>query len=279
MVVITVPFIVCILAVFVGSTLSLYYYQHTNRLSLEEACTKSCRESTLWKIFGRCSVQIIGTRGLAIYRTMAALFAWYLILRATFEDGFYRFRNLTVWNWCLLILYFTCSALLTWHNYCGWFSLLFESTKSFRRHFAMVTWTIYQIECANVLFVDFVAWCILYPFASESETELLLTSSALHMHFTNMLLLYIDVIINQLPINKHFSWFTIELLVIYVVFQWIWVQFGYPYSYPFLDTSKIYNLGIYVGMCVLNLFMFRVAVWITQYRDEIVLLTNYLKHK
>ena len=275
-------FVGVVVFLLVGTVAWFVYCYHHSKLTLKASPPGSTDITELWKVLG--STRLVSIRTLAIYRTIAALFGWYLILHGIFYDGFYRFRNFTVWNWCLLILYFTLNSLLTWYNYfqsnaidCNCLSYLFNPKKNennqnaniFQIYYPFITWILYQINCANVIFIDVIVWCLLYPFATnEQRTELLLTWFSLHMHITNLILVYIDLFLNQIPTNFHFAVFEMVLLLVYIGYQFLWVHhFSYDFSYPFLETSQLYNIGFYFGMVFVNLFFWQCSVWITQYRN------------
>ena len=266
---ITWPFIVCVCTLVASLFIWLIYAHRNGKLSLESCKSGSTQETELWRVLAEARYGSI--RFLAHYRTTVAVFCWYLLLHAGFTHNFYNYRHFTVWNWIQLTIFYTFSSLIGWFyhleidnqlclNKCFWIKSNF---------FAQITWTLYQIQCANVLFVDVIVWCLLYPFATEEQKNtVLLTWFSINMHITNFVVIYIDLFINQIPINIHYAAFGEFFVVIYVLFQWIWVQDeDNEFSYPFLDTNTLYHLGFYFGLFAIGIFFFQCAVWCTKYRN------------
>ena len=279
---ITWPFIVCICILTICLIGWLIYAHKKDKLTLEwckSANSGSTRETELWRVLSEPRLGSI--RSVAVYRTVVTLFCWYLLLHAGFSRNFYNYRNFTVWNWVQLTAFYTLSSLMSWlhflethynHqmslNWCGWIK---------SHAFVSVIWTLYQIQCANTLFVDIIAWCLLYPFATTEQRETyLLTWFSINMHTTNFIIIYTDLFTNQIPINIHYAALAQLFALIYVLFQWIWVQFDdNEFSYPFLDTRELYHLFFYCGLFGIGIFFFQCAVWFTNFRNRKFPLENF----
>ena len=267
---ITWPFVICAIILNLFLIYWFRYAYKSKKLSLESCKSGSTHETELYRMLGES--RLISIRSLAIYRTIVATYTWYLIVHGILDSGFFKFRNFTVWNWIILVIFYTFISIMSWLYY-------FESVKQIyltkclifkSKYFGYITWILYQINCSNVLYVDIIAWFLLFPFATkEQRNQSFLDWFSMNMHLTNLFVIYIDLFMNQIPVSIHFFVFNGIFSMLYLFFQWIFVQFNNnEYSYPFLDTTKLYYLSFYVGLFGIGIFFCFCSVQCTKFRNK-----------
>lgn len=180
------------------------------------------------------SSHVLSTKTLVIYRCIVSLFCLSVIFSFS---SFLWFVAFTVWNWVVVTIYFTITGGLgcyyLYHtsihsnsnsNNNGSDQELTLSQFDKLRYIAVIA---ILIECVNTLMVDIVVWCVLFPLSDSEDKLFYFNFHPFVMHVLNFLFIYFDLYISNITLNSlHLSYPAFWVGLIYMAFQWIFVQFS-----------------------------------------------------
>lgn len=173
------------------------------------------------------SSHILSSKTLRIYRSFVSLFC--IVITCFGFDYLFAYTN---WNWILVTIYFTILSCLHWYY---WYCPKKNSDNVKQdteihvqlfpklRYIAVVA---FLIECANTIIIVVVVWTVLVPLTpSKDIIPMWFNFIAFVLHSFNLIFIYFDMWINNIKFNSiHFAYPAFCLGVIYVTFQWIFVQ-------------------------------------------------------
>ena len=189
---------------------------------------------------------------LAVMRSIIGIFTLFtLIYRLILgtEKGVPSLCWFTVWGWILLTLYFILSPFIA--------SIITSDTCQCLKKDKLINcirisiWIIFECLISLVIFIDFTVWGFNYNYNE------LLTFTEFTMHSLNLVFVFIELIINDIPFpNIYHSLFSLFVAITYTIFAWIMhAAFYVPFPYPFIDYNDAQN-GIVIPGIAIILFIF-----------------------
>merc|ERR1712241_738154 len=81
------------------------------------------------------------------------------------------------------------------------------------------------------------------------------------MHTTNSIVIYAELLINNVPLtNYHHALFSMILPIIYVIFEWaLNICCNIHFAYPFVDPSNVWNSLFYIAIFGVHLLCWTIA--------------------
>ena len=198
-----------------------------------------------------------------LIRLLFAIYAFIVWIYANIDDGPRMYSFYTVWNYTLLLFYFTSVTIFTFiTNY----SKYGVPDTRFFNYYRSFVWMIFQCECTLALLVDLTVWFILVPFSSNPLKFLNFTS--ISMHILNLIFLFIDLSLNSLPIHFHYGAFVTIIGLCYIVFSWLYYAQTSKWDYFFMDTSKPGNAIWLTLVFTLHLLSWTFVWKLAQYKQN-----------
>eukprot|EP00035_Acanthoeca_spectabilis_P038842 m.56706 g.56706 ORF g.56706 m.56706 type:complete len:277 (-) comp9317_c0_seq1:2365-3195(-) len=130
-----------------------------------------------------------------------------------------------------------------------------------------VTWTLFQVELAQAVFLDIVIWSILWPHMADYSMPFFF--SMLNGHAFNAVFLFGDVFLGKLQmVPAHMGW-TFVYATVYVIVVWINYSLTtdcMPYS--FLDVGPQLAPVWYVGLVIFLAVIFSAVSGLVACRER-----------
>ncbi|XP_057722836.1 uncharacterized protein LOC130936714 [Arachis stenosperma] len=194
----------------------------------------------------------------------------------------------TEWTFTLVIIYFGMGTMVSAHgcwNFCS--KATIDSVKQtngsvkLESRYAKVEFqqragflgylmqTTYQTCAGAVILTDVVFWVVIVPFLSISHLRLNMLMGC--MHALNVVFLFLDTALNNLP----FPWFRFSYFVIwscgYIIFQWAIHACGFPWwPYPFLELNNKWAPLWYFCLAVIHIPCYGVYFLIVKAKNTLL---------
>jgi hypothetical protein len=202
----------------------------------------------------------LSPRGLAIYRTIAAL-----LMLPIFYFGTFAFPNfvsnipyLTHWGTTLATLYFICVSLCYW---------IYKKPSPNNVYSPYAFWKFTQILCEIACTLEIVitpaVWIAILFFHAEDHFHYVWWQN-ISVHFITGFLIFIDTIISNIKFYKR-HWIIIALVIAsYLTINYFYTEAEGPVYWvlTWQDDSATYILSI--GTMLVFLGAFALGVWITK---------------
>ena len=210
-------------------------------------------------------------RTVCAYITFHAIFVWMIldkngaIMYAFFKEeeevlyhhisGFERLVTFSSWNLTILCLTFTLMSLATWGE-------IFQIT--IPEIIKIITSILFSTSLGMITFTSTIVTYIIMPTAIKSgrEYDYLFEKHQQMMHNWPVLFLFLDLVLTKPILFWEFAIFGIIIAIIYVVFAYIFANYGGGYYvYQFIDPRLKYS-PIIMSLLAGVIAIFYIFTWI-----------------
>eukprot|EP00038_Savillea_parva_P028191 m.63701 g.63701 ORF g.63701 m.63701 type:complete len:278 (+) comp8173_c0_seq1:35-868(+) len=202
---------------------------------------------------------VISTTSLGVYRMFVAVYTLGIIswnVHDSLERGGpgWDMRFYTAWNFLTVCILFWLLSLQHVFTYTPWWLSAF-------------TWSLFQVELANCIFLDIVAWSILWP--QDPRYDMPFFFFVLNVHALNAVFLLIEVFLGQLRMVPGQTPFVFLYGCLYIICVWInYSETSDCVPYTFLEVSPPDSPAWYVAMVVWLGAVFLAATKIVELKEK-----------
>lgn len=212
--------------------------------------------------------QSITSTGLLVFRLIATLCHWWSIFYIYFDrhglhvtvlarggekvklhlKHFERFTMFTVWSWVLQGVYFLLASLYSILLVC--FPSSGDYFLSQTNNLSNITWILFELSFAAAFLVSATVTYVLIPGlrSRNMPTDTFFLFFALLFHNANIILIVIDALLNDIPVNPWHVPFGMLYALSYVLFSWYWFRVKGVFYYFFLDYEPKYAMLWYMAI-------------------------------